>query len=481
VTTAIWWVRRDLRLTDNQALAAAVAGAERLIPVFVLDPAILSSDYVGDEARRRVAFLFDGLRRLDADLRARGSRLIVRRGNPVEELVRLAGESGAAAVFAEEDHWPYGRGRDARVAEALPLHLTGGLSVHPADAVLKPDGTPYTVFTPFSRAWKSLPISGVVLPAPGSLPALPQLDSLPIPEVLPGVPFQPGEVEAQRRLQAFVGGDDPAIYRYGQGRDRLDLAATSQLSPYLRFGMLSTRQAAAGALDAIGTAPDAQARSGAEAWLTELIWREFYLSIQCHFPETERYSFRASLRDIAWDNDETAFAAWCEGRTGYPVVDAAMRQLAQTGWMHNRSRMIVASFLVKDLLIDWRWGERWFMQQLVDADPAANNGGWQWTAGTGTDAAPYFRIFHPVLQGKKHDPEGVFVRHWVPELARVPERAIHAPWEMPPEVQRAAGCVVGQDYPVPIIDHAWARERALAVYAQARQNRAKGHERNANG
>jgi deoxyribodipyrimidine photo-lyase len=484
MTTAIWWARRDLRLADNQALAAALSGTERLIPVFCLDPAILSSDIAGDAAKGRVAFLFDGLRRLDADLRARGSRLIVRQGDPVEELARLVAESGAVAVFAEEDYWPYGRQRDARAAAALPLHLAGGLTIHPPEAVLKPDGSPYTVFTPFSRTWKALPTPGAVLAAPDSLPALPPLDGLPIPDepgLLPTAPFRPGETEAQHRLRAFVGGDDPAIYRYGDSRDRPDLAGTSQLSPYLRFGMLSARQAAVSALSAIEAAPDALARSGAETWLTELIWREFCLSIQAHFPETERYSFRASLRDIVWDNDETAFAAWCQGQTGYPVVDAAMRQLEQTGWMHNRARMIVASFLVKDLLIDWRWGERWFMQHLVDADPAANNGGWQWTAGTGTDAAPYFRIFHPVLQGKKHDPEGAYVRRWVPELARVPGRYIQAPWEMPPEVQRAAGCVIGQDYPAPIVDHAWARERVLAVYAQARQNKEKGHQGNANG
>jgi len=484
VTTAIWWVRRDLRLADNQALAAAVARADRLVPAFILDPAILTSDYVGEAAAGRVAFLFGGLRRLDADLRARGSRLIVRHGDPVEELTKLVHESDATLVSAEEDTWPYGRDRDARVAEALPLHLTGGVTIHPPEAVLKSDGTPYTVFTPFSRAWKALPIAGAALALPGSLPAPPPLNSLPIPDepsLSPSAPFQPGEAEAQRRLRAFVGGDDPAIYRYGEGRDRPDLAGTSQLSPYLRFGMVSARQAAVSALGAIDMAPGAQARGGAETWLTELIWREFYLSIQYHFPETERHSFRADLRNVDWDNDETAFAAWCQGRTGYPVVDAAMHQLAQIGWMHNRARMVVASFLVKDLLIDWRWGERWFMQHLIDADPAANNGGWQWTAGTGTDAAPYFRIFHPVLQGKKHDPEGAYVRQWVPKLAQVPGRYIHAPWEMPLEVQRAAGCIVGQDYPALIVDHAWARERVLAAYAQARQNRGERHERYANG
>lgn len=477
MTAAIWWVRRDLRLADNQALAAALAAAGQLIPVFCLDPAILSSPGVGAEAGGRVAFLFDGLRRLDADLRARGSRLIIRQGDPVDELARLLAESDAAAIFAEEDPWPYGRQRDARAyGRALPLHLTAGLTIHPPEAVLKPDGRPYTVFTPFSRAWKArpLPAAGVGLPAPDRLPSLPPLDGLPVPGdsgaagLPPSALFPAGEAEARRRLLAFAGGDDPPIYRYGQGRDRPDLDGTSQLSPYLRFGMLSARQAAAHALAAIEAAPGVQARRGAETWLAELIWREFYLSIQYHFPDTEQYSFRPDLRDIAWDNDEAAFAAWCRGQTGYPIVDAAMRQLAHTGWLHNRARMIVASFLVKDLLIDWRWGERWFMRRLLDADPAANNGGWQWTAGTGTDAAPYFRIFHPVLQGKKHDPEGAYVRRWLPELARVPGRYIHAPWEMPLEVQRAAACLIGHDYPAPIIDHAWARRRALAVYAQAR-------------
>jgi deoxyribodipyrimidine photo-lyase len=233
--------------------------------------------------------------------------------------------------------------------------------------------------------------------------------------------------------------------------------------------MLSARKAVVGALNAIETAPNAQAQRSAESWLTELIWREFFMAILYHFPDVLQRSFRANLRDIVWENDEAAFAAWCVGRTGYPVVDAAMRQLAQTGWMHNRARMIVASFLVKDLLIDWQWGERWFMQHLVDGDPAANNGGWQWTAGTGTDAAPYFRVFNPTAQGKKHDPNGTHVRRWVPELQRVSDRFIHQPWKMPPDMQREAGCIVGRDYPAPIVDHAWARERALAAYGQARE------------
>jgi deoxyribodipyrimidine photo-lyase len=282
------------------------------------------------------------------------------------------------------------------------------------------------------------------------------------------VPFPPGDAEAQRRLQAFVHGDDPPIARYAEARDRLDMEGTSRLSPYLHLGMLSPHQAVAAALDVTSTAPSPEAKQGAQSWLNELVWREFYVHILYHFPHVLRQSFRANLRAIAWDNDEGAFAAWCEGKTGYPVVDAGMRQLLETGWMHNRARMITASFLVKDLLIDWRWGERYFAQHLVDGDRAANNGGWQWTAGTGTDAAPYFRIFNPVLQGKRHDPQGAYTRRWVPELVHVPDRFIHEPWKMPSEVQQEVGCTIGKDYPLPIVDHRWARERALAAYAQAR-------------
>ena len=470
MTTAVWWARRDLRLTDNQALAAALAHAESVIPVFVLDPVLLSAS---DAGKKRVAFLFGGLRTLDAKLRARGSRLIVRRGDPADELAALLAESGADAVFAEDDVWPYAQRRDARVADALPLHLVGGLTVHPAGAILKADGEPYRVFTPFSRRWKDLPIpaESAILPAPGPVSTPPGIFSLPIPEepALPSsVLFPPGEAQARRRLAAFANGEDKPIYRYADMRNRMDVDGTSRLSPYLRFGMISARQAVATARMALKSAPDPGAQKGAETWLNELIWREFYQAILYHFPGVLDRSFRADLRDIRWKNDETAFAAWREGRTGYPVVDAAMRQLAQTGWMHNRARMVVASFLVKDLLIDWRWGERHFMLHLVDGDPAANNGGWQWTAGTGTDAAPYFRIFNPVLQGKKHDPDGSYVRRWVPELSSVPDRFIHEPWKMPDDVQEKCGCTIGREYPAPIVDHAWARERTLAAYARAR-------------
>jgi deoxyribodipyrimidine photo-lyase len=473
MSTALWWIRRDLRLGDNQALAAALAAAEQVVPVFVLDPALLASPY---SSAKRLAFLFDGLRSLDADLRQRGSRLVLRQGSPAAELARLRAETGAQAIFAEADITPYARRRDDHVQAQLPLRLLRGLTAQRPSVVVKDDGSPYTVFTPFSKRWLSLPLPALadLLPAPPRIATPAGLDSLPIPEspALPAsVPFPAGEAEAQRRLDAFVEGGDAAITRYRDERNRPDLEGTSRLSPYLRFGMVSARQAVVASRIARQAARTSDACYGSDTWLSELIWREFYVAILYHFPHVRAGSFQRHYDHIPWANDEQDFAAWCEGRTGYPIVDAAMRQLVQTGWMHNRSRMIVASFLVKDLLIDWRWGERFFMQHLLDGDPANNNGGWQWTAGVGTDAAPYFRVFNPTAQGEKFDPNGAYVRRWLPALASVPDKYIHQPWTMPPSEQRRAGCVIGSDYPAPIIDHAFARERTLAAYAQAKEQK----------
>jgi deoxyribodipyrimidine photo-lyase len=463
MNAAIWWIRRDLRLSDNPALLAASGRASSLTPVFILDPKLLASPYI---SQKRLAFLLDGLRALDASLRQCGSGIIVRQGDPLAVLQLLRDETGAEGIFAEADVSPFARQRDERVARHLPLHLTSGVTVFPPAMLHKADGTPYTVYTPFNRMWRSLPFPGSPLPAAECLPALPPLANLGVPATPASPsenPFPAGEAEAQRRLAEFSGF---AIQRYTDGRNRMDLDGTSGLSPYLRFGMLSARQAAWAARQAEAHAEDAESRRGAETWLNELIWREFYLTILYHFPYVRRTAFRPGLRRIPWRNDPADFAAWAEGRTGYPVVDAAMRQLNASGWMHNRARMITASFLTKDLLIDWRWGERYFMQHLLDGDPAANNGGWQWTAGTGTDAAPYFRVFNPVLQGSKFDPQGAYVRRWVPELAAVPDQYIHEPWKIPPDVQSQFGCVIGQDYPAPMVDHAAARQRALAAYQQ---------------
>jgi deoxyribodipyrimidine photo-lyase len=459
--TALWWIRRDLRLSDNQALAAALGQAEQVLPVFVIDPELLSSPYVGE---KRLGFLYDGLRALEDDLHERGSQLVLRRGDPIQVLTELCREAGVEAIFAEVDYSPYARRRDQRAARVLPIHFTGGLTVHPPDAIVKADGAPYTVFTPFSKAWLARAWPGEPLPAPSRIPTPCgiQGEGIPADPRLPErIPFRAGEREAQRRLAAFT---EKTISLYRENRNRMDLAGTSGLSPYLRFGMLSARQAVSAARQAEAQAADGGSRRSAEAWLNELIWREFYIAILYHFPYARQTAFRPALRDIPWVNDPEDFAAWAQGCTGYPIVDAAMRQLLDTGWMHNRARMISASFLTKDLLVDWRWGERRFMQHLIDGDPAANNGGWQWTAGTGTDAAPYFRVFNPVLQGLKFDPDGAYIRKFVPELANAPGEFIHTPWKMPLDLQKQVGCLIGRDYPAPIVDHRLARERMLLVY-----------------
>lgn len=459
--TAVWWVRRDLRLSDNQALAEALRQANTVIPVFILDPKLLTSDFVGPA---RLAFLFDGLRALDSSLRNRGSRLIVREGDPLEVLTTLCHESLVEGIFAEEDYSPYARQRDEKIAFRLPLYLSTGVTVFPPQMLSKTNGEPYTVFTPFSRMWRSLPATGSPLLAPEHLPEIPEIKSLEIPTqpVHPKTsPFKAGEQEAQKRLSRFT---TDGIFEYADTRNRMELEGTSQVSPYLRLGMLSARQAVWAARKAIQATGTTTSRESVDSWLNELIWREFYATILYHFPFVRGNAFKADLRDIPWQDDPDGLAAWKAGLTGYPVVDAAMRQLNATGWMHNRARMITASFLTKDLLIDWREGERFFMQQLLDGDPASNNGGWQWTAGTGTDAAPYFRVFNPVLQGQKFDPQGDYVRRWVPELANIPIKYLHAPWETPPELQKQVGCVVGSDYPTPIVDHAMARKRVLLAY-----------------
>lgn len=458
---ALWWIRRDLRLIDNAALSAALAEGYSILPVFVLDPHLMAIP-----AEKRKAFLFNGLRRLRQDLMDRGSDLLLRKGDPREVLARILTESGAVKIFAEEDYTPYAQRRDQQVGQSLPLQRVLGATVHHPSAVVKSDGKPYSVFTPFSKVWKALPFpSSPPDSAPRWLGDCPRLEGEPIPEgaLLSGFPAS--EEEANLRLAAFL---RESVGTYAENRDRLDLPGTSMLSPYLRFGMISPRRAAWLAYQCIREAQDAESRRGAETFLNELVWREFYHAVLYHFPQVLKTAFQPSLRSIPWREAPDDLHAWQQAYTGVPVVDACMRQLNNLGWMHNRGRMIAASYLVKDLLIDWQDGERWFMRQLIDGDPAANNGGWQWTAGVGTDAAPYFRIFNPVSQGKRCDPQGAFVRRWLPELARVPLEHLHEPWLMPEDVQRASGCVIGKDYPAPLVDHREAKERTLRAYQSSR-------------
>ena len=464
MSLAIWWIRRDLRLSDNQALSAALRHAGGVLPVFILDPSLISSRYCG---QKRLSFMFNGLHALDASMRERGGYLILRSGNPALTLKELLQQTGSDVIYAEEDYSPYAVSRDWPIVRSLPLILLPGLTAqHPKD-ILKPNKTPYTVFGPFKNAWQTHGWPGQSLSAPRQIPTPPGIPSEAIPvgdPNLKNILFSGGEVEAQHRLETFVDGQDASVFTYEENRNRLDFKETSMLSPYLRFGMLSARQAVNAAWQAEARAWDQSSHRGTETWLNELIWREFYQSILYHFPEVRSGSFRPEMSQIRWINDEADFSAWKYCQTGYPIVDAAMRQLVHEGWMHNWVRMIVASFLTKDLLIDWRWGERHFMQHLVDGDPAANNGGWQWVAGTGIDAAPYFRVFNPLLQSKKFDPDGTFIRRFVPELERVPTEFIHEPWKMPIGLQKNIDCIIGKDYPAPIVDHSLARDRVLSAY-----------------
>lgn len=479
----IHWFRRDLRLRDNPALAAAAARSNgHVIPIFILDDAILHAPRTG---AARIAFMLDALRDLDASLRARGSRLVVRHGRTLDVIRDLVREAGAAGVAWNRDYTPFARRRDTQI-EALLRDLNVETLIAEDAVILGPDdvrtsdGRPYTVYTPYWRRWRALVEQRRAewldeVDPPPLRPVPESVADLTIPDaadlgvtvtqrIPPG-----GETPGNARLAAFVDlTAEHSIAGYAEGRNLLAEPATSRLSPYLRFGCVAPRAALRAALrllDAVSDEQDAEriARS-IETWIGELAWRDFYYQILWHYPHVLRRSFKPQYDALAWENDPALFDAWKEGRTGYPIVDAAMRQLNQEAWMHNRARMIVASFLTKDLLIDWRWGERYFMQQLVDGDHAANNGGWQWSAGTGTDAQPYFRVFNPVSQGQKFDPRGEYVRRYLPELAQVPDRYIHAPWMMPRAEQQRCGVVIGCDYPAPIVNHAERRMRALALY-----------------
>ncbi len=466
--TIVVWFRRDLRLHDHPALTAALAQAAHVVPLFVFDDALLGGRW---PAANRLWFMHESARSLDAALRERGGRLAFRRGLPEEVVAAFAAEVGAEAVYVTRDYGPYARGRDHRVAAALEGRGIGfsakrGLMVHEPEAVLGAEEKAYTVFSPYRRRWDERQ-PRAVLPAPQQIPTpagiafgdAPTLADLgcdgPTARDIP----TPGEAAARERLDAWVTG---GIVEYDESRDFLAADGTSRLSQDLHWGLLSPVEV---------LSRSRESGKGPLTYRSELCWRDFYYQILFHHPRVAREPFNRAYRTLAWRDDPAHVAAWREGRTGYPVVDAAMRQMVGLGWMHNRARMIVASFLTKHLLTPYGVGEAFFMEHLTDGDLASNNGGWQWVASVGTDAQPYFRVFNPTLQGKRYDADGTYVRRWIPALANVPARYIHEPWTMPEEVQREAGCVIGRDYPAPIVDHATARELALALFKGAGDGR----------
>lgn len=468
---ALMWFRRDLRFADNAALHAALTSSRRVHCVFVYDTDIL--DALPSRADRRVEFIWQSVTELGRALAARGGGLILLHGSPRVEIPRLARDLGVRAVYANHDYEPAAAARDAAVAGALAksgiVFLTRKDQViFEKDEILTRTGTPFSVFTPYRNAWlkKLEPFYLQAYPCEryaGSL-AVPSGQSRPVTLAdlgfettnLQALGIAGGEQSAQRLFGEFL----PRIARYREARDFPAIKGPSYLSVHLRFGTIAVRQLARAAWEAAR----GDGGEGAATWLSELVWRDFYFMILHHHPRVATQAFKPAYDAIRWPNDQRLLAAWREGRTGYPIVDAAMRQLNRTGYMHNRLRMIAASFLVKDLLVDWRLGEKYFAVQLNDFDLAANNGGWQWAASTGCDAQPYFRIFNPVTQSRKFDPDGAFIRRYVPELAACDVRFIHAPWTMPAEAQRAAGVAIGRDYPAPVVDHAAARMRALELY-----------------
>jgi deoxyribodipyrimidine photo-lyase len=475
MSAAIVWFRQDLRLADNPALARALARCERIVPVYIHAPEE-SEPWAPGAASRW--WLHHALATLDGSLRALGSRLLLRRGPSLEALVRLANEAGASRVFWNRLYEPAHRARDRRVearlrAAGVRVESTNASLLFEPDSLLKDDGSPYQVFTPFWRAclrrgWPTDPI-----PAPQALPPVPPaLSYLELEELalLPKIPWDgglratwhPGEESAQAQLETFL---DSTLPRYAETRDRVDLAGTSRFSPHLHFGEFSPRQIAAAVEQRLAVDRSQGLRTQAESFLRQLAWREFAYHLLVHYPHTPQEPLDRRFAHFAWaERYQDALAAWRHGRTGVPMVDAGMRQLWTTGWMHNRARMIVASYLTKNLLVPWQEGARWFWDTLVDADLANNTLGWQWSAGCGADAVPYFRIFNPVLQGRKFDPCGAYLRRYLPELAGLPNEHLHAPWAAPPAVLEAAGVHLGQTYPRPLVDLKASRERALARF-----------------
>jgi len=455
MSCVIWWIHCDLRLSDNPTLHAALENHCDVVPLFILENKLVQL------SSARNLFLFSCLAALDKELCTKGSRLIIRSDDPVEVFTKLLAETSFSKVYTQTDYSPYALKREKEVSKKFSVTQIPGLTIYPPQSVLKTDGSPYKKYTPYRNSWLALPREMRTLPSQEYLPACPDIPSDSLPDFKQSSLFPAGEDFAQERLKKFARED---IYQYSHIRNRLDLDKTSRISPYLKFGLISIHTALHTAIKSMVNAENPEERTNCQTWIDELIWREFYYQIMFHHPQVMNGAFDKSIEKFPWNNSEKDFVSWKTGLTGYPIVDAGMRQLNEHGWMHNRARMITASFLVKDLLINWQQGEEYFRQQLIDYDPASNNGGWQWIAGTGTDSVPYFRIFNPVLQSKKFDPTGVYLRKFVPELSKVPDKFIHTPWLMPLDVQEISNCRLGKQYPYPIFDHSMARDRILKIY-----------------
>ena len=455
------WLRRDLRLSDNPALTAALASSHPVVPVFILDDATPGAWAARGAARW---WLHHSLSALGADLAARGAPLVLRRGAYAAELARLVEQTGAVAIHTGHPTEPWARRMLDGLAPGLPVHLHRTTLMFGPEEIRTQAGTPFGVYTPFSRACLARGLPPPPLPAPdhilGDAPvASDLLDSW---RLLPTAPdwaggmrasWKPGEAGAHRQLAHFL---RHGLAGYGDQRDLPGIDGTSRLSPHLAWGEISAGQ--------IWHAAEAAGGAGRAKFINEVLWREFAAHLLWHHPHLPDQPLRPAFAAMPWRDAPADLLAWQRGQTGVPIVDAGMRQLWQTGWMHNRVRMIVASFLVKHLMLPWQAGEAWFWDTLVDADLAQNAASWQWVAGCGADAAPYYRVFNPLLQGNKFDSDGAYVRRYVPELARLPDQHLHAPWEAPPMLLAQAGIVLGRSYPHPIIDLVVGRERALAAF-----------------
>lgn len=470
MSNALVWLRRDLRDDDHAALYHALKRHTQVYLAFVFDTDIL--DHLTDSQDRRVEFIWESVRELKASLQSHGSDLMVLHGRAQEAIPALAKQLAVTAVYANKDYEPTAIARDAAVAEALiaansTLHLFKDQVLFEQDEVLTQTGKPYGVFTPYKNAHlaklnafylKAYPVKKYYKHLAQIKPeTLPSLESLGFERTnLQEMRLPTGMSGAQQLFHDFV----QRIDQYHEARNYPAVKGVSYLSVHLRFGTISVRQLANAAwqLSLAGN-------EGASTWLSELIWRDFYFQVLFHRPDLQQgHAYKTEYESLPFPNDKQWFAAWCEGRTGFPIVDAAMRQLNQTGYMHNRLRMVVASFLVKDLLIDWRWGERYFAEKLIDFDFAANNGGWQWAASTGCDAQPYFRIFNPQSQSEKFDPQAKFIRKYVPELSQLSDQQIHAPWDARFHKKGLFDKSLAVYYPMPVVDHAIQRELALRLY-----------------